>query len=146
MNILTKTHVDFCHKSDATYQDANDSYDAPTDPSDEKKTTRDEWMMIPPKQDDLAARMDPTKQRARKFNTGKGAKGPAGPGGMDSSWTETPDQKRKRLADEVMGVAAPEKSAAERQVRKKEDTETERRMREKAVRLTNSPESLPNIC
>jgi len=82
--------------------------------------------------------MDPTKQRARKFNTGKGAKGPAGPGGMDSSWTETPEQKRKRLADEVMGVAAPEKSVAERQVRSKEDKETERRMREKAVRLVDA--------
>ena len=65
---------------------------------------RDEWMMVPPKQDDLSARMDPSKLRARGFNTGKSAKAPSSGGGIDTMWTETPEQKRKRLADEVMGV------------------------------------------
>jgi len=67
---------------------------------------RDEWMMLPPKQDDLAARMDPTKIRARGFNTGKSAKGPAGTGGDNAMWTETPEQKAKRLQDEMMGIKA----------------------------------------
>lgn len=60
---------------------------------------------MPPKQDDLAARLDPTKQRPRAFNTGKGARGPNVVGDDSSAWNETPEQKQKRLADEMMGVA-----------------------------------------
>lgn len=73
----------------------------------EKQTTkRDEWMMVPPKKDDLAARMDPTQIRARGFNTGKGAQGSAqSRAGVDTAWTETPEQKRKRLANQVMGIS-----------------------------------------
>ena len=63
-------------------------------------------MTMPPTQDDLSARFDPTKLRARKFNTGRGAaaKGGDSTSGPSALWTETPEQKRKRLADEVMGV------------------------------------------
>jgi hypothetical protein len=71
------------------------------------KVERDAWMTMPPKQDDLAARMDPTKIRARGFNTGKGAKGPNTLGEDSSAWNETPEQKRKRLQDEMMGIAKP---------------------------------------
>ena len=60
---------------------------------------------MPPKQDDLAARMDPTKQRPRGFNTGRGARAPSALGDDSSAWHETPEQKQKRLADEMMGVA-----------------------------------------
>jgi len=59
---------------------------------------------MPPKQDDLAARLDPSKQRARGFNTGKGAKGPSAHGDNNSIWNETPEQKQKRLQDEMMGI------------------------------------------
>lgn len=72
------------------------------------KPKRDDWMTMPPEQDDLAARMDPTKIRARGFNTGKGAKGPHDKGADSSAWHETPEQKRKRLEDEMMGVARSE--------------------------------------
>jgi len=72
-----------------------------------KKAQRDEWMTLPPTQDDLAARMDPTKQRARKFNSGKSA---PGSGAMGSAWTETPEQKLKRLQNEALGIAAPSKA------------------------------------
>jgi len=75
-----------------------------------KKVERDEWMMMPPTQDGLAARMDPTKLRPGKFRSGRAAGGPAG-GGMDSTWTETPEQKRKRLENEVLGIAAPANSS-----------------------------------
>jgi hypothetical protein len=64
-------------------------------------------MLVPPQRDDLAARADPAKLRARKFNTGKGAKAPAsaeGGGGIGGLWTETGEEKRRRLADEVMGI------------------------------------------
>ena len=64
-------------------------------------------MMMPPKQDDLAARLDPTKQRPRGFNTGKGARGPSAAGEDNSIWNETPEEKQKRLADEMMGVSKP---------------------------------------
>ncbi|KAK3714642.1 hypothetical protein LTR37_007622 [Vermiconidia calcicola] len=73
----------------------------------EDKLQRDEWMMMPPKQDDLAARLDPTRQRPRTFNTGKGARGPSTAADDRSTWNETPEQKRKRLADEMMGISKP---------------------------------------
>ncbi|KAF2750743.1 hypothetical protein M011DRAFT_492157 [Sporormia fimetaria CBS 119925] len=80
-----------------------------TDPAyveEGKKVKRDDWMTMPPTQDDLAARMDPTRMRARKFNTGKGAQGASSGGGM-GVWTETPEQKLKRLQNEALGVTAP---------------------------------------
>ncbi|CAK4030786.1 Hypothetical predicted protein [Lecanosticta acicola] len=70
----------------------------------EEKLKRDDWMMMPPKQDDLAARMDPTKRRPHGFNTGKGAKGPNALADDSSTWNETPEQKQKRLRDEMMGI------------------------------------------
>ncbi|KAK3616987.1 hypothetical protein LTR56_025584 [Elasticomyces elasticus] len=73
-----------------------------------EKLRRDDWMTMPPKQDDLAARMDPSKQRARAFNTGKGAKGASTADDSSSAWNETPEQRQKRLRDEMMGVAKPE--------------------------------------
>ncbi|KAI4739136.1 hypothetical protein E4T50_10397 [Aureobasidium sp. EXF-12298] len=76
-------------------------------PAAPARAQRDEWMTLPPQQDDLAARMDPSKMRARGFNTGKNARGgnttPAG-GNIAAAWTETPDEKLKRLQDEAMGV------------------------------------------
>jgi hypothetical protein len=71
------------------------------------KPKRDDWMTMPPEQDGLASRMDPSKLRARGFNTGKGAKAPAEKGRDSSAWHETPEQKRKRLEDEMMGVSRP---------------------------------------
>ncbi|RMZ66555.1 hypothetical protein GMOD_00001900 [Pyrenophora seminiperda CCB06] len=96
-----------------------------------KKVQRDEWMTLPPTQDDLAARMDPTKMRARKFNSGKGA-GSAG-GGLSSAWTETPEQKLKRLQDEALGISAPSNSAptTSESKRSKEEERRARKMREK---------------
>ncbi|KAF1835452.1 hypothetical protein BDW02DRAFT_523259 [Decorospora gaudefroyi] len=95
-----------------------------------KKVQRDEWMTLPPTQDDLAARMDPTKMRARKFNTGKGA---GNTGGMSSAWTETPEQKLKRLQDEALGITAPTNSAPapSESARSKEEERRARKMREK---------------
>lgn len=78
-----------------------------TGPQSEEKLKRDDWMMMPPKQDDLAARLDPTKQRPTKFNTGKGARGPNNMDGDSSTWHETPEQKQKRLQDEMMGISKP---------------------------------------
>jgi hypothetical protein len=95
-----------------------------------KKTQRDDWMTMPPTQDDLAARLDPSKQRARKFNTGKSA---GSAGGMSSAWTETPEQKLKRLQNEAMGIttASSNATAASASGRSKEEEQRARKMREK---------------
>ncbi len=101
-----------------------------------KKPQREEWMLVPPKQDDWTARVDPTKLRNRKFNTGKGSKAPAPKGGSGDNalWTETPEQKRQRLEDEVMGVKKPAQLGPSDDDRQKgagaEARETERRIRE----------------
>ncbi|KAF2154761.1 hypothetical protein K461DRAFT_311163 [Myriangium duriaei CBS 260.36] len=89
---------------------------------------RDDWMTMPPTQDDLAARLDPTRPRARGFNAGKSARGPPGQGADNSTWTETPEQKRKRLEDQVMGVKADARtgageSDARSQAKREEDRE-----------------------
>lgn len=76
-------------------------------------TKRDDWMLRPPEQLDISSRVDPTKLRNRKFNTGSSARrnDPSAGGGPVSTWTETADEKRKRLENEVMGVQAPPSSA-----------------------------------
>lgn len=102
------------------------------------KPQREEWMLAPPSSSDLTHRMDPTKLKSRKFQSGKGAKAPSygASGGVSSIWTETPEEKRKRLADEVMGVARPAYAGPvapgdERSERvRREEEERVRRMRE----------------
>lgn len=70
-----------------------------------EKPARDDWMLAPPEPTGYQER-DPTKIKARKFASGAGAtsrpSGGAG-GGISSIWTETPEQKAKRLADAVLG-------------------------------------------
>jgi hypothetical protein len=84
--------------------DATASRDDAHSEEENKPAKRDDWMLRPPDEIDLSSRVDPTKLRNRKFNTAPGRPGPTGPSNM---WTETPDEKRKRLQDEVMGVQAP---------------------------------------
>lgn len=100
-----------------------------------KKPQREEWMLVPPKQDDWSARADPTKLRNRKFNSGKGSKAPPQKGsGVDNAlWTETPEQKRQRLEDEVMGVKKPAQLGPEEKKNKQDEDEareTARRIKE----------------
>lgn len=120
----------------SNFEEADDNDFGPPQ-AEETKTRRDEWMMVPPKQDDLAARMDPTKLRARGFNTGKGAKGAnQGRDGDSAAWTETPEQKRKRLEDQVLGISNRPTEGASPQVdlrRKREDEEKARKIKEHNV-------------
>ncbi|MCJ1228408.1 hypothetical protein MMC12_005069 [Toensbergia leucococca] len=101
-----------------------------------KKPQREEWMLVPPKQNDWSSRVDPTKLRNRKFNSGKGSKAPAQKGGRAddmSLWTETPEQKRQRLEDEIMGVRRPaqlEGEEGKQGWKEREAKETDRRIRE----------------
>lgn len=91
-------------------------------------------MLVPPKEVDWTSRVDPTKLRNRKFNTGMGAKAPAAKSSGDHTlWTETPEQKRQRLADELMGVRKPAAEAAPRSEANQnsaEDQVTARRIQE----------------
>lgn len=67
---------------------------------------RDDWMLVPPSDSSWGDRVDPTKLKNRKFQSGKGSKAPIEKsGGIAAIWTETPEQKRKRLEDEVLGRA-----------------------------------------
>ena len=64
-----------------------------------------------------------------------GPGGAPGSGELSAVWTETPEQKRQRLEDEIMGVKRPaqlggEVVEAELLKREKESVETGRRIRE----------------
>lgn len=114
----------------------------------QEKPRRDDWMTMPPEQDGLASRMDPSKIRARGFNTGKGAKAPAEKGGDNSSWHETPEQKRKRLEDEMMGVSRPSPGAAKTvgPSKKQVDDAATRELKERTVSsLKASMSSTPKL-
>jgi hypothetical protein len=87
---------------------------------------------MPPTEDGLASRMDPTKQRPRGFNTGKGAKSTVGGAVDNSTWHETSEQKQKRLQDEMMGIAKPNASTVANV--RSNDQQKERDLREKLVR------------
>ncbi|KAI1752681.1 hypothetical protein F4782DRAFT_499694 [Xylaria castorea] len=66
-----------------------------------KAPKRDEWMLAPPSAGEHRA-ADPTKLKARRFNSGPRANASGG-GEISSIWTETPQEKRKRLENAVLG-------------------------------------------
>ena len=84
---------------------------ASTDPAQDTESTqilpksgRDDWMLAPPTSSDWTSRIDPSKLKNRGFSTGKGSRIAPPSGGDTSLWTETPEQKRKRLEDEMLGT------------------------------------------
>ncbi|KAL4782908.1 hypothetical protein BJX76DRAFT_273285 [Aspergillus varians] len=73
---------------------------------------RDAWMLAPPTADSDRSRVDPTKLRSRKFQSGpRSGNAPAAGGGLDSIWTETPEQKMRRLQDAAMGIVSSSSGA-----------------------------------
>ncbi|KAK4177729.1 hypothetical protein QBC36DRAFT_326321 [Triangularia setosa] len=74
---------------------------------------RDSWMIAPPTETSNRA-PDPTKLKARKFNTGPRAatESKSSSGGVSSIWTETPEEKRRRLANAVLGREDPNNNQA----------------------------------
>jgi hypothetical protein len=93
---------------------------------------RDEWMTMAPMNGDWSSRVDPTKLKARKFNSGKGAKAPQTPAGSGDAWHETPEQKQARLQRELMGVKDKSTSAliSTKAVSTGEDASTAHRLKE----------------
>lgn len=67
---------------------------------------RDQWMLQPPGQSDWATKIDPTQIRNRKFQTGRSARSGTSKE-VDARWVETPEERIRRLGDEVMGISAP---------------------------------------
>lgn len=92
---------------------------------------RDDWMLQPPGSEDWASKVDPTKLRNRKFQSGRPGKAPSGPKQVDSSWTESPQQKMSRLEDQVMGVAAPSGTEGQTPTQTPDDSKAAEAMRKK---------------
>ncbi|KAI7101083.1 hypothetical protein KC352_g37889, partial [Hortaea werneckii] len=136
---LPPTEAD--QKAQDTENDEAGKIRSKTSPAAPARPQRDEWMMLPPKQDDLAARMDPSKQRARGFNTGKGAKGPNSKEEDDSAWYETPEQKQRRLQEEMMGTAKPASMAAPEAAKPKKSAkeEAEEQKRRQQIEKSRGP-------
>ncbi|OIW26122.1 hypothetical protein CONLIGDRAFT_672999 [Coniochaeta ligniaria NRRL 30616] len=73
---------------------------------------RDDWMLAPPSAPTSYRERDPTKLKARKFASGRAAAGnEAHAGGVSAIWTETPEEKAKRLRDAVLGRGGAEEGA-----------------------------------
>lgn len=104
---------------------------------------RDAWMLVPPSNGDWTSRVDPTKLKARKFNTSKSASAPKDTSSNAAdTWNETPQEKHARLQREMMGIKDPVStltSTSSRHTSKKDraedanDVETKKRMKEYAA-------------
>ncbi|KAK4151078.1 hypothetical protein C8A00DRAFT_45646 [Chaetomidium leptoderma] len=67
---------------------------------------RDDWMIAPPTSSGYRE-TDPTKLKSRKFASGPRAATEGKPTGVSSIWTETPEEKARRLANAVLGREDP---------------------------------------
>lgn len=68
------------------------------------KRRRDDWMVLPP--DKGSPSSDRLKLRNRKFNTSKDATVTRNPGDF-TPWTESHEQKKRRLENEILGIQPP---------------------------------------
>jgi hypothetical protein len=94
-----------------------------------QKPKREAWMTVPPTALDGMAHQDPTKITKRGFNQngrrGAGAEKATEEG--RSLWTETPEERAKRIDEEVMGKrkrienASKQETDSQRQERKKRE-------------------------
>ncbi|PNY24533.1 Uncharacterized protein TCAP_05512 [Tolypocladium capitatum] len=82
----------------------------PSLPSSEPTPQRDSWMLAPPTSSGYTER-DPTRMRNRKFAS-KPSAAPKTAVGLPSIWTETPEEKLRRLQDSVLGRADAAADAA----------------------------------
>ncbi|KAG8698981.1 hypothetical protein FRC09_006905 [Ceratobasidium sp. 395] len=82
-----------------------------------KALKRDEWMLAPPTSSDLFSSLDPTKLKNRQFSRSTTDKKSA----ASNLWTETPQERQQRLADEVSGKRKRAEEAAAQGVSATED-------------------------
>jgi hypothetical protein len=110
---------------------------AQTSETQKKESQRDQWMLHPPSNSDWASKIDPTQLRNRKFQTGKSARAPASKE-VDATWVETPEERMRRLQDEVMGVGAAPNRAEQRSSSTK-DAARAKAMEEQIKKFNVSP-------
>ncbi|KFA73109.1 hypothetical protein S40288_02766 [Stachybotrys chartarum IBT 40288] len=91
----------------------------PALPPSQPTPQRDSWMLAPPTSSSYSER-DPTRLRARKFASNPSANKSTG---VSSVWTETPEEKLRRLQDTVLGRADPAGDAAPAGQRKTREEE-----------------------
>ncbi|KAL5518420.1 hypothetical protein ACEPAH_102 [Sanghuangporus vaninii] len=95
-----------------------------------KKPKREEWMLVPPSSSDLLGRLgDPTKLKARQFSRGGNTASRSAPNNL---WTETPEERQQRVADEVAGkkrraANAEDDASDDRDVQRKRQRDLELR-------------------
>ncbi|RDA92931.1 hypothetical protein CP533_3852 [Ophiocordyceps camponoti-saundersi (nom. inval.)] len=68
---------------------------------------RDAWMLAPPPAKTTYTERDPTRLRARKFASKPSANPSSSSSSQPSIWTETPEEKLRRLQDSVLGRSTP---------------------------------------
>ncbi|KAK0384057.1 hypothetical protein NLU13_8146 [Sarocladium strictum] len=101
---------------------------------------RDDWMLAPPTSSAGYAERDPSKLRARKFASKPSSGGSKADAEISSIWTETPEEKLKRLQDSVLGRSSgagstkQSASAAAAEKKSREDAERDRRIAENIER------------
>ncbi|KAF4980817.1 hypothetical protein FZEAL_3271 [Fusarium zealandicum] len=95
-------------------------------PLAEPAPQRDSWMLAPPSASGYAER-DPTKMRNRKFAS-KPSSSSSGPSAVSSIWTETPEEKLKRLQDSVLGRGDKTAESTPQAALSKEEEERNRKI------------------
>ncbi|KAH6900269.1 hypothetical protein B0T10DRAFT_470097 [Thelonectria olida] len=93
-------------------------------PAAEPKQERDSWMLAPPESSGYSER-DPTRMRNRKFASKPSSSGPST---VSSIWTETPEEKLKRLQDSVLGREDKTKEVSTGSTRSQEEEERQRKI------------------
>lgn len=115
-------------------QQAREAQAAAAKSNEPAKPQRPDWMLAPPTSSDWTTKIDPTKLKARKFAGGKGSKAPAEKTGVSAIWTETPEEKRQRLEDAVLGrqesAASASNGSARTVAESRAAEETDKRVRE----------------
>ncbi|KAL4802728.1 hypothetical protein BDV18DRAFT_146426 [Aspergillus unguis] len=117
--------------SDSTQSTAQQSINTTQETEAKPAPKRDAWMLAPPTAGSDRSRVDPTKLRNRKFQSGPRVGNAPSGGGVDSTWTETPEEKMRRLQDEAMGIKA---SSGAGPGAAPEDDKKAQAMREKVAR------------
>lgn len=95
----------------------------PSAANDSTAPTRDAWMLEPPTSSGYSER-DTTKMRARKFTSKPGPS----ESGVSAIWTETPEEKLKRLQDSVLGRSSEQASGSTVSKKSKDEEERNRRI------------------
>ncbi|KAL6919690.1 hypothetical protein ACHAPO_004110 [Fusarium lateritium] len=104
---------------------ANKPTIGPQLPVAEEAPQRDSWMLAPPTASGYSER-DPTKMRNRKFASKPASS--SGPSAVSAIWTETPEEKLKRLQDSVLGRSDKSADAEPKNVKSREEEERNRKI------------------